>query len=146
MCALSGMGVTIFLGGWQAPLPFLEIIPSYVWFTVKLLTLLLAFIWIRATFPRLRIDQLTRFAWKFLVPLALIDLGVAALTAAGPWRQRAFAVTAVASAAWIAGGVLWWRRGWTNLWGPRPTAALPLASAASSAVILYKFASARRPT
>ena len=75
-----------------------------------------------------------------------IDLGVAALTAAGPWRQRAFAVTAVASAAWIAGGVLWWRRGWTNLWGPRPTAALPLASAASSAVILYKFASARRPT
>jgi NADH-quinone oxidoreductase subunit H len=78
MCALSGMGVTLFLGGWQAPLPFLEIIPSYVWFAVKLLTLLLAFIWIRATFPRLRIDQLTRLAWKFLVPLALINVGTAA--------------------------------------------------------------------
>jgi NADH-quinone oxidoreductase subunit H len=77
MCALSGMGVTLFLGGWQAPAPFLEIIPSYVWFAVKLLALLLAFIWIRATFPRLRIDQLTRLAWKFLVPLALINLGVA---------------------------------------------------------------------
>jgi NADH-quinone oxidoreductase subunit H len=78
MCALSGMAVTLFLGGWQAPLPFLQFIPSYVWFAVKLLTLLFAFIWIRATFPRLRIDQLTRFAWKFLVPLALINLGTAA--------------------------------------------------------------------
>jgi glycerol-3-phosphate acyltransferase PlsY len=74
-----------------------------------------------------------------------IDLGVAALTAAGPWRSRAFAATAVASVAWVAGGALWWRRGWTNLWGPTPTVALPVAAAASSAVILYKFASARSP-
>ncbi|WP_414663165.1 NADH-quinone oxidoreductase subunit NuoH [Horticoccus sp. 23ND18S-11] len=78
MCALCGMAVTFFLGGWQAPLPFLQFIPSYAWYAVKLLTLLLGFIWIRATFPRLRIDQLTRFAWKFLVPLALINLGTAA--------------------------------------------------------------------
>jgi NADH-quinone oxidoreductase subunit H len=78
MCALSGMAVTLFLGGWQAPLPLLEFIPSYVWFGAKLLTLLLGFIWIRATFPRLRMDQLTRLAWKFLVPLALINLGTAA--------------------------------------------------------------------
>jgi glycerol-3-phosphate acyltransferase PlsY len=74
-----------------------------------------------------------------------IDLGVSALTAAGPWRQRAFAATAVASTAWIGGGLVWWRRGWPNLWGPRPTGALPMAAAASSAVILYKFANARRP-
>ncbi len=74
-----------------------------------------------------------------------IDLGVAALTAAGPWRQRALTATAVASAAWVAGGVVWWRRGWNNLWGPPTTGALPLSAAASSAVILYKFASARRP-
>jgi NADH-quinone oxidoreductase subunit H len=78
MCALSGMGVTLFLGGWQAPFSFLEFIPSYVWFGAKLLTLLLMFIWIRATFPRLRMDQLTRLAWKFLVPLALINLLTAA--------------------------------------------------------------------
>jgi NADH-quinone oxidoreductase subunit H len=78
MCALCGMAVTLFLGGWHAPLSVLEFIPSYVWFAIKLLTLLLGFIWIRATFPRLRIDQLTRFAWKFLVPLALINLGNAA--------------------------------------------------------------------
>lgn len=48
---------------------------------MKLLGLLLAFMWIRATFPRLRIDQLTRLAWKFLVPLALINLGTAAFWA-----------------------------------------------------------------
>jgi NADH-quinone oxidoreductase subunit H len=74
MCALSGMAVTLFLGGWGAPLPFLEFIPSYAWFAFKLLSLLLGFIWLRSTFPRLRIDQLTRFAWKFLVPLAMINL------------------------------------------------------------------------
>lgn len=86
MCALCGMGVTLFLGGWRAPLPLLEIVPSYVWFALKLLALLFLFIWIRATLPRLRIDQLTRLAWKFLVPLALINLATAAwwaLTAGG---------------------------------------------------------------
>ena len=81
MCALSGMAVTLFLGGWQAPLHVLEFIPSYIWFAVKLLMLLVGFIWIRATFPRLRIDQLTRLAWKFLVPLALVNLATAAF-----WR------------------------------------------------------------
>ncbi len=78
MTALCGMGVTLFLGGWQAPCAFLEVIPSYLWFFAKLLTLLVLFMWIRGTLPRLRIDQLTRFAWKFLVPLALINLGTVA--------------------------------------------------------------------
>jgi NADH-quinone oxidoreductase subunit H len=97
MIALSGMAITLFLGGWRAPLPFLEFIPSYVWFSLKLMTLLLLFIWIRATFPRLRIDQLTRLSWKFLVPLSLINLGVAAvwvLTGQAPLLVR-WAVTAV---------------------------------------------------
>ena len=74
MTALSGMAVSLFLGGWNAPSPYLTFIPSYLWFAVKLLSLLAGFMWIRATFPRLRIDQLTRFAWKFLVPLSLINL------------------------------------------------------------------------
>ena len=86
MCALSGMAVTLFLGGWHAPLPALEFIPSYAWFAAKLLALLLGFIWIRATMPRLRIDQLTRLAWKFLVPLALVNLGTAAFwSLTFPW-------------------------------------------------------------
>ncbi len=84
MTALCAMAVTLYLGGWQAPCAFLEIVPSYVWFAVKLAALLALFIWIRGTLPRLRIDQLMRLAWKFLVPLALLDLGAAAL-----WRLGA---------------------------------------------------------
>lgn len=71
---LSGLGITLFLGGWQAPCSFLTFIPSYVWFAVKLASLMFFFIWIRATLLRLRIDQLTRLAWKFLVPIALANL------------------------------------------------------------------------
>ncbi len=75
-----------------------------------------------------------------------IDLGVAALTAISPrWKRRAFATTAVASAAWVGAGVVWWWRRWPNAWGPPPTAALPAAAAASSAVILYRFATTRSP-
>jgi acyl phosphate:glycerol-3-phosphate acyltransferase len=75
-----------------------------------------------------------------------IDLAVAAATAANPrWKQRAFAATSVASVCWVLGGCVWWLKRLPNLWGPRPSAALPLASAASSAVILYKFVTARPP-
>jgi len=75
-----------------------------------------------------------------------IDLGVAAATATSPrWKQRAFAATAIASGCWVASGFIWWRRGWPNAWGPRPTVGLPAAAAASSAVILYKFATAKPP-
>src|SRR6185295_14626783 len=81
LTALSGLGVTLFLGGWQAPLPFLEIIPSYFWFGLKLILMILFFIWVRGTLLRLRIDQLTRLAWKFMVPLALLNLGNAAFWA-----------------------------------------------------------------
>ncbi|MGI8792073.1 MAG: glycerol-3-phosphate acyltransferase, partial [Acidimicrobiales bacterium] len=73
-----------------------------------------------------------------------IDLGVAAVTASNPrWKERAFAATSVASITWVLAGLIWWRRGWPNLWGPTPTAALPLGAAASSAVILWRFASAK---
>ncbi len=100
MLALSGMAITLFLGGWRAPLPFLEFIPSYVWFGAKLVVMIFGFIWIRATFPRLRIDQLTRFAWKFLVPLTLINLANAAFWSltfhwAGPLQLVRWAVSLV---------------------------------------------------
>lgn len=74
LTALSGLGVTVFLGGWQAPCAFLEFIPSYLWFMIKLAGMIAFFIWIRGTLLRLRIDQLTRLSWQFLVPLALINL------------------------------------------------------------------------
>jgi NADH-quinone oxidoreductase subunit H len=79
MFAVCGLGVTLFLGGWQAPVPWLQWVPSYCWFLVKLGVLVAVLIWVRGTFPRLRADQLMNFAWKFLLPLALINVFAAAL-------------------------------------------------------------------
>jgi NADH-quinone oxidoreductase subunit H len=81
MFAISGMGITLFLGGWHAPLSFLTWVPSYLWFFAKLLALICGFIWVRGTLPRLRADQLMNFGWKFMLPMAL-----ASLLAAGVWH------------------------------------------------------------
>src|SRR5438034_1318887 len=81
MFAVSGMAITLFLGGWTAPLALLDWLPSWFWFFGKLMALILLFIWIRATVPRLRIDQLMHFAWKFMLPMALINI-----LDAGLWR------------------------------------------------------------
>jgi NADH-quinone oxidoreductase subunit H len=72
--AISGLGITLFLGGWAAPLSFLTWIPSYLWFFAKLLVMIAMFIWVRGTLPRLRMDQLMSFAWKFMLPMALLNL------------------------------------------------------------------------
>src|SRR5437870_12697059 len=81
MFAVSGLAITLFLGGWHAPLPFLTWVPSYFWFFAKLLALIAGFIWVRGTLPRLRMDQLMNFAWKFMLPMALINI-----LAVGLWR------------------------------------------------------------
>lgn len=77
--AVSGLGITLFLGGWQAPFAALDFVPSWAWFFAKLLGLIVLFIWTRGTLPRLRVDQLMNFAWKFMLPLALINLLTAAV-------------------------------------------------------------------
>ena len=79
MFAVSGLAVTLFLGGWHAPLPWLRFIPSYVWFFTKLSVLLFIFIWIRGTLPRIRVDQMMNFAWKFMLPMAFTCLVSAAV-------------------------------------------------------------------
>ena len=71
-----------------------------------------------------------------------IDLGVAWAVAA--WRKRPLPATAAACCLWVAAGLLWWRRGWPNAWGPPPTPALPVAAAISSGVILSRFAAPAR--
>jgi NADH-quinone oxidoreductase subunit H len=78
MFAVSGLAVTLFLGGWHAPFPFLDVIPSYVWFFAKLAVLLFVFIWIRGTLPRMRVDHVMNFAWKFMMPMAFTCLIAAA--------------------------------------------------------------------
>jgi NADH-quinone oxidoreductase subunit H len=81
MFAVIGLGITLFLGGWTAPFSFLTWVPSYLWFFAKLMALVFVFIWIRATLPRLRMDQLMNFAWKFMLPLSLVNI-----VAAGLWH------------------------------------------------------------
>ena len=81
MFAISGLGITLFLGGWSAPFSFLTWVPSWMWFLAKLLTLIAIFIWVRGTLPRLRMDQLMNFAWKFMLPMALM-----VIVSAGLWR------------------------------------------------------------
>jgi NADH-quinone oxidoreductase subunit H len=81
MFAISGLAVTLFLGGWQAPMRVLEIVPSYIWFFLKLSMLLFGFIWIRGTLPRTRIDHVMNFAWKFMLPMSF-----ACVLAAAVWH------------------------------------------------------------
>jgi NADH-quinone oxidoreductase subunit H len=77
--AITGLGITLFLGGWQAPLPGLGFVPSWVWFFGKLIVIIMSFLWIRGTFPRVRIDQLMRFAWLCMIPMALLTIPAAAI-------------------------------------------------------------------
>jgi NADH-quinone oxidoreductase subunit H len=84
MFAVSGLAVTLFLGGWHAPIAWLEIVPSYIWFFAKLAALLFVFIWIRGTLPRTRIDQVMGFAWKFVLPMAFT-----CILAAAVWHYQA---------------------------------------------------------
>jgi len=79
MFAISGLAVTLFLGGWQAPIAGLQFVPSYVWFFTKLSILLFVFIWIRGTLPRTRVDQVMNFAWKFMLPMAFTCVIAAAV-------------------------------------------------------------------
>jgi NADH-quinone oxidoreductase subunit H len=71
---ISAIATTLFLGGWQPPLPGLSFIPSWVWFFGKTLFLVFVLMWFRWTYPRLRVDQLMGFAWKFLLPLAFVNI------------------------------------------------------------------------
>jgi NADH-quinone oxidoreductase subunit H len=80
MILVSCIAAVLFFGGWQAPYPG-TLLPQKIawiegvfWFTVKVYVFLFMFIWIRGTLPRLRYDQLMRFGWKVMLPLALANV------------------------------------------------------------------------
>ena len=87
MILVSCMSTVLFFGGWHAPLPFLQApgafawVTGIFWFTAKVYFFLFLFFWIRATLPRLRYDQLMRFGWKVLLPIALGNIVVTSLLA-----------------------------------------------------------------
>ncbi len=74
MILMSAMGTILFLGGWLPPLSIFPFtwVPGIVWFALKLSCLLFIFLWVRATFPRFRYDQLMRLGWKVFLPFSLL--------------------------------------------------------------------------
>jgi len=102
MFAVSALGITLFLGGWRAPVAFLDWVPSYLWFFLKLFGFIALFIWLRGTLPRLRADQLMNLAWKFMLPLVLLNVVSAAL-----WHYTATCTSLGAGLArWVLCGGL----------------------------------------
>lgn len=100
--AICGLGITLFLGGWNAPFAALDFVPSWAWFFLKLLSLMCLFIWTRGTLPRMRQDQLMNFAWKFMIPMVLINLVAAALWHfTGPGFTRWFTSGALLIVAYL---------------------------------------------
>ena len=85
MLVIAAVIVVLFWGGWLRPFPnvaalsFLDFIPSWVWFFGKMFGFLYLFIWIRATLPRYRYDQLMRLGWKILIPIAIGNIVVTAV-------------------------------------------------------------------
>ncbi len=82
MIVVSSVATTLFLGGWLRPFPnvealaFLDVVPSWIWFFLKTFVFLYVFLWIRATLPRYRYDQLMALGWKALIPLAIANVVV----------------------------------------------------------------------
>ena len=85
MYVIAALTSILFLGGWDAPVAFLSFIPGIVWMLLKMTAVILFFLWIRATFPRYRYDQIMRLGWKVFIPLTLIWLVVV-----GGWMQTSF--------------------------------------------------------
>jgi len=85
--AISAIVTTLWLGGWQGPL-----LPSWFWFFAKSILVVFVFMWVRFTLPRFRIDQMLSFAWKFLLPLSLVNLltvGLVVKLVTNFWAQAA---------------------------------------------------------
>ena len=84
MIVVSSVATTLFLGGWLRPFPsieflgFLDFIPGWIWFLLKTFVWLYIFLWVRATLPRYRYDQLMRLGWKVLIPLAILNVVITA--------------------------------------------------------------------
>ena len=82
MILVSTLCVVMFLGGWLSPLALLDWIPGWIWLALKTFVVVTMFLWVRATFPRYRYDQIMRLGWKIFIPVTLVWLVVV-----GAWMQ-----------------------------------------------------------
>jgi len=85
MILVSMLTVLLFLGGWLSPFAFLDFIPGWIWLGLKVFVVVTMFLWVRATFPRFRYDQIMRLGWKIFIPVTLVWLVVVGL-----WIQSPF--------------------------------------------------------
>ena len=86
MWLVSILAVTLFLGGWLSPFAFLDFIPGWIWLGIKTFMVVTMFLWVRATFPRYRYDQIMRLGWKIFIPITLIWLVIVGLWIQSPWN------------------------------------------------------------
>jgi len=85
MILVSTLCVLLFLGGWLPPVEALSFIPGWIWLGIKVFVVVTMFLWVRATFPRFRYDQIMRLGWKIFIPVTLVWLVVVGL-----WIQTPF--------------------------------------------------------
>ncbi|MGB2814544.1 MAG: NADH-quinone oxidoreductase subunit NuoH [Dehalococcoidales bacterium] len=112
--AISAIIATLFLGGWKGP-----ILPPWLWFVVKIILVFFAMVWTRTTLPRIRIDQLMAFAWKFLFPMSLLNLFITALQVLAGWPTELVWVMIIVNIAVMAIMVLIWSKFFFRLGGGR---------------------------
>ena len=86
MWLVSILAVVMFLGGWLPPFDFLSFIPGWIWLAAKTFLVVSMFIWIRATFPRFRYDQIMRLGWKIFIPVTLVWLVIVGAWLHSPWN------------------------------------------------------------
>ena len=88
MILVSILTVTLFLGGWLSPIDsaLFNWIPGWIWLGIKTFCVVTMFLWIRATFPRFRYDQIMRLGWKVFIPITLVWLVVVGLWIQSPWN------------------------------------------------------------
>ena len=85
MWLVAILAVLLFLGGWLPPFEFLSFVPGWIWLGAKTFVVVTMFLWVRATFPRFRYDQIMRLGWKIFIPVTLVWLVVV-----GAWMQTSY--------------------------------------------------------
>ncbi len=88
MLLVSTLAVIMFLGGWLSPIDsaLFNWVPAWIWLAIKVFLVVTIFVWVRASFPRYRYDQIMRLGWKIFIPITLIGVVVVGVWIQSPWN------------------------------------------------------------